>query len=57
MAQLTHGNEFQDTLFDILQAVVVMIQNVTTLGQIFAILRIFSPWKGCQGIQIGAGYI
>ena len=52
-AQFSHRQEFKDALFDILQSVMIVIEHLTSMGDIEVVIGFDCPGQGDQPIQVG----
>jgi hypothetical protein len=53
----THGEEFEDTLFNVLESVVVPIEHALGFGYVVAVLGEYSPGKDGEPVQVVAGHV
>ena len=56
LIQLAHGQQLQNTLLDLLQAVMLTVQHLAGMGLIKVILGRGMPRQGKAGVQIAADH-
>lgn len=50
-----HMLPYQNSLLDVIHSIVILLQNCLGSGQIQVLLAAFTPWDGCQPIQVVPG--
>lgn len=43
---------YQNSLFDVIHPIVILLQNCLGSGQLQVLLTAFTPWDGCQPVQV-----
>src|SRR5262249_34044414 len=54
--QSAHGQELDDPLFDVLQAIVVLVQHPSGMTDVQVIVGAFGPGKVYQPVEVGADH-
>ncbi len=56
MAQLAHGQVFQDAVLDVFQVIVVFVQHLAGVGDFQVVVGVRGPGQAGQPVQIGADH-
>ena len=57
LAQLAHGQELQDAVLHVLQAVVVLVEDLLRAQEVQLLLAALAPGQLADGLQVGADHL